>query len=302
MRHLCRAIAIGNLPKIPELTEIIQAEDIFPGSKKLSDVIEWLGFHYSFWIKHLINRHPDPVAVHELCFTAISDHWERWISWLAVLRSVVAATQSILVLHESIEALWALEGLIPPEAKEIYDMLEEDMPLLQGHLLEHPDIISTSIRAKRQLMRVIEKQKPEAMTQQSLDIFAEYIYPTSPYLDVVFVDGKLLTRVQALSLILLQHVDPIARHEASFTISQEWGSEAIKALRQAIAQETSIVAFHEAIEALGMLKQTPQEAQENIEFLLKIISIDTRSIVKHPDVLRTFERAIRELQKWHLIS
>ena len=96
--------------------------------------------------------------------------------------------------------------------------------------------------------------------------------------------------------ILIYHPDPIVRHEASFIVGELEIEDLASFLSKVIKFDTSIVAKHEAAEALGKAKG--REAMQAYIFLSKITSEQGYDDdVYHPDVQHTATQSMQRLRK-----
>jgi hypothetical protein len=158
----------------------LRADDIFTGSKKLES---WIQIHYpnhrSFAIKTLLSKLDDldTVAAHELCFIIVDDH-PRFDIGRQQLGQILLKTNSLLVFHEAIESISRLD-LIEPEALQAWEFLEMIRAQRPHELVNHPDIVATFARAKRQL---VDKWNAASNNDNFL-IQAEEIIPHTPSLD-----------------------------------------------------------------------------------------------------------------------
>jgi len=97
--------------------------------------------------------------------------------------------------------------------------------------------------------------------------------------------------------ILIYHPDPIVRHEASFVASQlPYHGNLVPYLISVVKFDQSIVAKHEAIEALGNVGGS--EASKVYRFLSRIFTQRGYDEgVYHPDVQATIQHSLRELER-----
>ena len=99
-----------------------------------------------------------------------------------------------------------------------------------------------------------------------------------------------------LKNVLIYHPDPIVRHEASFVVGEIQPDELIGWLYGVVKFDSSIVATHEAIEALGRTRNK-NYARRLFQRLTGLRDgargIDER--LGHPDVQATFDRALSKL-------
>lgn len=98
--------------------------------------------------------------------------------------------------------------------------------------------------------------------------------------------------------VLIYHPNPVARHEASFVIGELQIEDLIPWLYSVLKFDRSIVAKHEAAEALGRTRGT--QAKRIYRLLNRFTDPDFRfdPEVYHPDVQATIKLAINELKKY----
>ena len=95
--------------------------------------------------------------------------------------------------------------------------------------------------------------------------------------------------------ILIYHPSSITRHEASFIIAELDDSYLTSRLMQVVKFDRSIVAKHEAVEALG---RTTKDVKRVYQFLRNIITPGIYDDeVYHPDVQATAQESMRALKK-----
>jgi hypothetical protein len=199
----------------------------------------------------------------------------------------------LLVFHEAIESISRLD-LIEPEALQAWEFLEMIKAQRPHELVNHPDIVATFARAKRQL---VDKWNAASNNDNFL-IQAEEIVPHTPSLDSFTYRWKIRSRIGSILWVLLYHPDPIVRHEASFIIWQEGTRYWVSALRRTIRKEVSIIALHEAIEAMGVITQLPTTAQRNIDFLESVRNDPKKwELFEQKDIQGTLARTLWQLEK-----
>jgi len=94
-----------------------------------------------------------------------------------------------------------------------------------------------------------------------------------------------------LKKILLFHPDPIARHEACFMFAFYQISRGVSSMMIIADYDKSIVAVHEALEALGEMEITPEIIGE---FLASYPGSSPNQLRTHSDIAATLKRAIRQ--------
>ncbi len=96
-----------------------------------------------------------------------------------------------------------------------------------------------------------------------------------------------------LQKIVVYHPDPITRHEASFVIGELQPPELVPWLYSVAKFDRSIVATHEAIEALG---RTRGPARNWVISRLERLRTVQEDRIQHLDIQATFNRALAELR------
>ena len=95
--------------------------------------------------------------------------------------------------------------------------------------------------------------------------------------------------------LMVFHPDPIIRHEASFIVLHYQCDELVSKLMIAANEEESIVATHEALEALGEMRGRTKMAffyRESIrKFLAAYRTVSPNLNKEHPDIVATLEQA-----------
>ncbi len=97
--------------------------------------------------------------------------------------------------------------------------------------------------------------------------------------------------------IMLYHPNLVVRHEASFLLGELEIKEAIPSLMNVVKFDKSIVAKHEAIEAIRKLGKNIDSVYEFLKSLTDLNSKIYDEGVYHPDVQATAELSIKELEE-----
>ena len=114
--------------------------------------------------------------------------------------------------------------------------------------------------------------------------------------DIIPEQFKDPTSWKKLRTILHTHPNPITRHEACFIVGELNIAKLIPDLMQVAEKDSSIVARHEAIEALGNIKVQDIPTINNFLANLKA-NPKNDPLLNHRDIIATLEIALKRLAR-----